>query len=46
MDLRAPTSCKNRFTVIAMFGALIIYNLQEMVLACEVLQHEQEKTYL
>ena len=44
MDLRALTSRKNRFTVIAMFGALIIYKLQEMALVREVLQHEQEKT--
>ena len=44
MDLRAPASRKNRFTLIAMFGALIIYNLQEISLVREVLQHEQEKT--
>jgi len=37
MDLRAPASRKNRFTVIAMFGALIIYNPKEMALAREVL---------
>jgi hypothetical protein len=40
MDSRAPASLKNRFTVIALFGALTIYKLQEMFLACEVLQHE------
>ena len=44
MDLRAPASRKNRFAVIAMFGALIIYYLQEMALVREVLQYEQEKT--
>lgn len=44
MDLRALTSRKNKFAVIALFGALTIYKLQEMFLVREVLQYEQEQT--